>query len=450
MLYHAWPKRRRMKNALGGMGVKVLVIGRGGREHAIAWKLAQSDKVEEIFAAPGNDGMANVARRVPIHENEWDRLIEFAKKEAIALTVVGPEQPLVDGIADRFRTEGLAIFGPSKAAAMIEGSKSFAKRLMKEYGIPTADYASFRDYEAAVDYVKRRGAPIVIKADGLAAGKGVTVAMSVDEALGALSDMMENQVFGHAGAAVVIEDYLEGEEFSLMAFVSGERVYPMVIAQDHKRVYEGDQGPNTGGMGAYSPVPQLPGDAVAVSVERILKPVARALVKEGRPYSGVLYAGLMWTNEGPKVIEFNCRFGDPETQVVLPRLESDLFDALLAIARGEEPELTWSDRAVCGIVLASEGYPGDYQKGAVIRGLDALEKETLVFHAGTKRADGRWIADGGRVLLVACRDAELCKATAKARSEAEKLKQPGLFFRRDIGWRALKTNGGFSATVRNG
>jgi phosphoribosylamine---glycine ligase len=418
--------------------MKVLVIGKGGREHALVWKLSQSPCIEEIFAAPGSDGIAAIAKCVEIKENEFDKLIDFVKIESIDLTVVGPEQPLVDGIVDRFEAEGLKIFGPSGRAAMIEGSKTVAKQLMKDYCVPTAEHQAFENYDEAVKYVKMVGAPIVIKADGLAAGKGVVVALTLDEALEALSDMMATGRFGEAGASVVVEEFLVGEEYSLMAFVDGNRVYPMVLAQDHKRAFEGDTGPNTGGMGAYSPVPQLPQDVLETSMERVVQPVVDALAEEGRPYRGVLYAGLMWTEAGPKVIEFNCRFGDPETQVVLPRLESDLFEIMWAIVNGEEPVLEWSDDAVCGVVLASAGYPDEYKTGAVIGGLDSLDKDTLVFHAGSKLNDGDWTTAGGRVLLVARRASNLAEAISSAQAEISKLVGTDVFYRRDIGHRALK------------
>ncbi|MGV3488208.1 MAG: phosphoribosylamine--glycine ligase [Tuberibacillus sp.] len=417
--------------------MKVLVIGKGGREHAIVWKLAQSPRVDKIYAAPGSDGMIPIAEAVNISENDFDRLIAFAHSESIDLTIVGPEQPLVDGIVDRFEAEGLKIFGPSKEAAIIEGSKKFAKQLMKDYGIPTGDYQIFNHLQEAVDYIKKVGAPIVIKADGLAAGKGVVVAMTEEEAIEAVNAMMVDQQFGSAGATVVIEEFLTGEEYSLMAFVDGTRIYPMVLAQDHKRAFDGDKGPNTGGMGAYSPVPQLPENVLEESMQQVLEPVARALFSEARPYRGVLYAGLMWTDIGPKVIEFNCRFGDPETQVVLPRLRSDLFDVMWSIVNGEVPALEWSEEAVCGVVLASKGYPGDYKKGAVISGLDDLDNDTLLFHAGTKKEDRGWTTNGGRVLLVARKAADLITAIAVAESEIEKLAGPDVFFRRDIGHRAI-------------
>ncbi len=419
--------------------MKVLVVGKGGREHALAWKLSVSPTVEDVFVAPGNAGMSDVATLLPIEDTDFEGLVNWAKEHEVDLVVIGPEQPLVDGLADLCVAAGLKVFGPSQAAAVIEGSKSFSKDLMKRYRIPTADYAVFTDEEAALHYVRETGAPIVIKADGLAAGKGVTVAMTLEEAEAAIHSILGDQRFGESGASIVIEEYLEGEEFSLMALVNGTTVTPLVIAQDHKRAFEGDQGPNTGGMGAYSPVPQISEALVRESVETIVKPTAEAMVKEGRPYVGVLYAGLMATGAGPKVIEFNCRFGDPETQVVLPRLENDLADVFLSVIDGDQPELEWSSEAVCGVVLAAEGYPGSYEKGHLISGFKDVDPETLVFHSGTTQKDEGYVTNGGRLLLVARRGATLEAAIHEARREMEKLESPGTFFRRDIGHRAIQT-----------
>jgi len=417
--------------------MKVLIIGRGGREHAIAWKVAQSPLLKKLYAAPGNPGMAEIAELVPVEEHEIEALVQFAKQEGIDLTIVGPEAPLLQGVVDRFEQEGLRIFGPRKEAALIEGSKAFAKQLMKKYGIPTAEYESFTSYEEAKAYVEQKGAPIVIKADGLAAGKGVVVAMTVGEALEALHEMMVEKKFGKASEQVVIEQFLVGEEFSLMAFVHGEKVYPMVIAQDHKRAFDNDEGPNTGGMGAYSPVPQIADDVVEQAVEHIVYPVAKALVTEGCPFTGVLYAGLIATNEGPKVIEFNARFGDPEAQVVLPRLETDLVSFLLDLLDGKDVSLTWTDEAVLGVVLAAKGYPEAYEKGAEIAGLETLKESTLVFHAGTKREDVLR-TNGGRVLLVAAKGATLQEAQREVYDEIAKVRCDQLFYRRDIGYKAVK------------
>ncbi|NNU85014.1 phosphoribosylamine--glycine ligase [Geobacillus sp. BMUD] len=418
--------------------MNVLVIGRGGREHAIAWKAAQSPLVGKLYAAPGNPGMRDVAELVGIDELNIEALVQFAKERAIDLTIVGPEAPLASGIVDRFMAEGLRIFGPSQAAALIEGSKAFAKELMKKYGIPTADHAAFTSYEEAKAYIEQKGAPIVIKADGLAAGKGVTIAQTVEEALAAAKAALVDRQFGTAGSQVVIEEYLEGEEFSFMAFVNGEKVYPLAIAQDHKRAYDGDTGPNTGGMGAYSPVPQIPAETVAIAFETILCPMANALVAEGRPFTGVLYAGLMATADGPKVIEFNARFGDPEAQVVLPRLKTDLVEAILAVMEGRQLELEWTDEAVLGVVLAAKGYPGAYERGAEIRGLDEISSDALVFHAGTKQEGGAWYTNGGRVLLLAAKGGTLAEAKERAYEQLAAIECDGLFYRRDIGRRAIE------------
>ncbi|MEH7458813.1 phosphoribosylamine--glycine ligase [Bacillus sp. JJ1127] len=416
--------------------MNVLVIGRGGREHALAWKFAQSEQVETVYVAPGNEGMKDVAIPVAIDENDFDALILFAKENNIGLTFVGPEIPLMNGIVDRFEAEGLRVFGPNQAAAVIEGSKAFTKELMKKYDIPTAGYESFTNYEEAVAYIQKVGAPIVIKADGLAAGKGVTVAMTLEEALQAVKEMLQDVKFGEASKKVVIEEFLEGQEFSLMAFVNGTAVYPMVIAQDHKRAFDGDKGPNTGGMGAYSPVPQIPESAVEIAIETVLHPTAQAMIQEGRSFTGILYAGLILTSEGPKVIEFNARFGDPETEVVLPRLDNDLVDVCNSVLDREELTLKWSEEAVIGVVLASKGYPEAYEKGAVIRGLNTLEGVT-VFHAGTAVKDGDFVTNGGRVLFVACKGKDLQEAKDKVYGEITKIESTGLFYRSDIGYRAI-------------
>jgi phosphoribosylamine---glycine ligase len=417
--------------------MKVLIIGRGGREHALVWKAAQSPLVTKLYAAPGNPGIAEIAELVRIHENDIEALVAFAKSEGIDLTIVGPEAPLLNGIVNRFQEEGLRIFGPRKEAALIEGSKAFAKSLMKKYRIPTAEYESFMSYEEAKAYVEQKGAPIVIKADGLAAGKGVTVAMTLQEALNALHEMMVEGKFGEASEQVVIEEYLEGEEFSLMAFVHGEKAYPMSIAQDHKRAFDNDEGPNTGGMGAYSPVPQISEHIVQQAIEQIIQPIAKALVAEKRPFTGILYAGLIATAQGPKVIEFNVRFGDPEAQVVLPRLENDFIQLMIDLLEQQEIELTWSDEAAVGVVLASEGYPNSYKNGYVIEGLDELQQDTLIFHAGTKEEHGKLYTNGGRVLLLAAKGSTLQEAQQSVYEEINKIKCDSLFYRKDIGNKAI-------------
>lgn len=418
--------------------MKVLIIGQGGREHALVWKAAQSNLVEEVFVAPGNDGMNDLATRVSISESDNKGLLDFAKEKNIDLTIVGPEVPLLNGIVNEFEKAGLKVFGPSKEAALIEGSKNFAKEIMFKYNIPTADYQTFTALEEAKAYVEEKGAPIVIKADGLAAGKGVTVAETLDVAIDSLTEMLEDGKFGAASQSVVVEEFLAGEEFSLMAFVKGEKVYPMVIAQDHKRAYDNDEGPNTGGMGAYSPVPQISEQVVATAVETILKPAAKALVSEGRSFTGILYAGLILTTDGPKVIEFNARFGDPETQVVLPRLESDLVESLLAILDDKPVELTWSSKAVLGVVLASKGYPNEYEKGLPIGQLTEKHDEAVIFHAGTKKVDDQFVNNGGRVLVVSGYGDTISEAQENAYELVEQVAAPALFYRKDIGNKAIK------------
>jgi len=419
--------------------MKVLIIGRGGREHALCWKVKQSPLVSEVLAAPGNDGMEDVAARVPIQESEQETLVQFALENEIALTIIGPEAPLLEGLADRFRQAGLTVFGPNRAAAEIEGSKAFAKDLMRKHGIPTAEYAVFEDYEEARTYLQEKGAPIVVKADGPASGKGVIVAQTIAEAEAALREMLLEHRFGEASAKVVLEEFMEGEELSLMALVHGEKVIPLEPAQDHKRAYDGDRGPNTGGMGAYSPVPHIPITIIEQAVETILKPCARALVQEGHPFTGVLYAGLMITKDGPKVVEFNARFGDPETQVVLPRMESDLVEVILRVLDEQRPTINWTEEAVVGVVAAAEGYPGKSETGAVIQGLDELSPAVLVFHAGTaKNQQGQFVTTGGRAFLLASRGTTIQTAKDAAYGCLERVRCPGIYYRTDIGYRALK------------
>lgn len=420
--------------------MRILVVGRGGREHAIAWALKKSPKAEKIYCAPGNAGIASAAECVDIDEKDFEQLGRFAKENAIDFVVVGPEDPLFAGAIDYFRELGIPAFGPDKAAAEIEGSKVFAKRLMKEYGIPTAAYASFDNYDEALAYLREQGAPIVIKADGLAAGKGVIVAQTMEEAEAALSQMMNDKVFGEAGNRVVIEEFLQGQEMTILAFTDGEIVRPMVPSQDHKPIYDGDKGPNTGGMGTYSPVPHIPQSVVDEAVETILRPAARAMVQEGRPFRGVLYAGLMLTESGPKTIEFNCRFGDPETQVVLPRLKTDLLEIMLAVVEGRlaEQEIEWSDEAAVCVVLSSGGYPGPYRKGDRIDGLDAVQ-DALVFHAGTAfDEDGNVMTNGGRLLGVTGIGADIESAREKAYRAVEQIHYEGKHYRTDIAEKALK------------
>jgi phosphoribosylamine---glycine ligase len=419
--------------------VKVLVIGRGGREHAICQKFSESEQVEKVYVAPGNPGMKDVAEQIAIEENDHELLVQFALENEIALTFIGPEIPLLAGLADRFLSEGLKVFGPTQRAALIEGSKSFAKELMKKYSIPTAEYEVFTEFEAAVQYVEEKSAPIVIKADGLAAGKGVVVAMTKEEAIDSLKDMLMDQKFGASSTSVVIEEFLQGEEFSLMAFVNGTQVIPLEIAQDHKRAFDGDQGPNTGGMGAYSPVPQISDDVVQTAIEKVLKPTAEALVLEGRSFCGVLYAGLILTNDGPKVIEFNARFGDPETQVILPRMNSDLLTVLFQVLDKKEVTISWDSSPVIGVVLASDGYPGELQSKGSTFSIPNRGKGITIFHAGTDQHDDTsWIINGGRVLLVAAKGTTLESAKQSVYNYLAEQQWDGLFFRKDIGNRAIE------------
>ena len=409
--------------------MKVLVIGGGGREHAIVDALARSAQVEKIFCAPGNAGIARQAECVAIRETEVERLRDFAAAEGIGLTVVGPEVALAAGVVDCFKAAGLRIFGPTKAAARIESSKEFAKELMAKYDIPTAGFRTFTEYAAAREYVAGRPFPAVLKYDGLAAGKGVVIAQTMEEADAALKEMLLDDKFGEG--KVVVEDYLEGPEFSFMCFVSGHRVWPMVLAQDHKRAWDGDKGPNTGGMGAYSPLPFITAEDERYALERILQPVADAMVAEGCPFEGVLYGGLMKTAQGIKVIEFNARFGDPETEVVLPRLKSDIVDIFCAVAEGRDTRLEWHDFAALGIVLASKGYPGSYEKGHGITGLDRVEGK--VYHMGTKADGDRIVTAGGRVLFVVGTGRDLAEARAAALRDVERIGCDNLFHRTDIG-----------------
>ncbi|MBO5662088.1 MAG: phosphoribosylamine--glycine ligase [Tidjanibacter sp.] len=412
---------------------KVLVVGSGGRCHAIVDALSRSPQVEKIYCAPGNAGIAQQAERVAIGVEDVEKLAEFAQQNAIDLTVVGPEAALAVGLVDRFEELGLRAFGPKKAAAQIESSKEFAKRLMAKYAIPTAGYEAFDSYDAAKEYVFGRPLPAVIKYDGLAAGKGVVVAESYDDADAALKDMLLDESFGKG--RVVVEDFLAGPEFSFMCVVSGEKVYPLAMAQDHKRAYEGDKGPNTGGMGAYSPVPFVTAEVEEFALERIMKPTAKAMVAEGVPFKGVLYGGLILTAEGPKVIEFNARFGDPETEVVLPRLESDIYELFDAAIDGRDCDTKWSDEALLGIVLASKGYPGSYTKGAVIEGLSGVS--STVYHMGTAEKEGEIVTAGGRVLMVVGRGKNLAEARKMALEDIASIKCDELFFRSDIGHKVL-------------
>lgn len=419
----------------------ILVIGGGGREHAICWSLAKSPKADKIYCAPGNAGIGQIAELVPLQINEFEKLAAFAEERKVGLVVVGPDDPLADGIVDVFEAKQIPVFGPRKNAAEIEGSKTFMKDLLHKYGIPTAAYQKFDNYEQALEYLRSQSIPIVIKADGLAAGKGVTVAFSLEEAEAALKNIMVDKVFGASGSQVVIEEFLEGQEMSVLAFVDGEIVRPMSAAQDHKQVYDGDKGPNTGGMGTYSPLPHIADHIIQEAVETIIKPTAKAMVAEGRPFRGVLFAGLMITPDGkPKTIEFNARFGDPETQVVLPRLKSDLLDIFLAAVNGtlDQIDIEWSEEAAVCVVLASGGYPASYPKGLPIQGLDKVPSEALVFHAGTAKNDtGKWVTNGGRVLGVVGLGSSISEARDKAYAAAEQIEFDGKHSRTDIAAKAL-------------
>ncbi|PKU91771.1 phosphoribosylamine--glycine ligase [Bifidobacterium thermophilum] len=422
------------------MGMKVLVIGSGAREHAIAHALLSGNSVSEVTVAPGNPGMRlDGINTTQLDPSNHAALIDFVKDNQVDWVFVGPEVPLIQGIVDDFEANGIKAFGPNKAAAQIEGSKDFAKQLMERHGIPTAKYRTFDELATAEAYVRDHGAPIVVKADGLAAGKGVTVAMDLDTALKALEDIFVDHRFGAAGAKVVIEDYLEGQEFSLMSFVNGTEFWPMPISQDHKRAFDGDKGPNTGGMGAYSPVPQISQDVVDTAIETIVRPTVQAMADEGTPFTGILYAGLIATADGPKVIEFNARFGDPETEVVLPRLTSDFGAGINAILNDETPTFTWEDdnKTTLGVVLASNGYPTNVIKGAAIPEIP-VDESSHVYYAGVATdADGKLVANSGRVLLLETTADDIRSAQDKIYGVLDKLDTTGMFYRHDIGAKAL-------------
>ena len=414
--------------------MKVLVVGSGGRCHAIVEALSKSPQVEKIFCAPGNPGIAALAECVAIKETQVEELKEFALANNIELTVAGPEVALEAGIADVFKANGLRLFGPTKSAARIETSKQFAKNLMLKYEIPTAAYATFEDFDAAFEYVKAGSLPTVLKYDGLAAGKGVVIAETLEQAEEALRDMLQDEKFGKG--KVVIEEYLEGPEFSLLCFVNGKEVYPMPVAQDHKRAFDGDEGPNTGGMGAYTELPFITEEDLEYAMNKVMRPTAAAMVEEGCPFCGVLYGGLMKTKQGIKVIEFNARFGDPETEVILPRMTSDICQVFCDVADGKTPTIEWNNMATLGIVLASKGYPGGYEKGYVIEGTE--EVDGSIYHMGTALKDGKYVTSGGRVMIVVCQAPTLREAQQKAAAEVAKIKCDNLFHRSDIGDKAFK------------
>jgi phosphoribosylamine--glycine ligase len=421
--------------------MKVLVVGSGGREHALVWKIAQSPEVSKVYCAPGNAGISEQATIVPIQANDLNRLLEFALREKIDLTVVGPEDPLTRGIVDLFESKSLLIFGATKKAAEIEGSKAFAKEMMKKYHLPTASYEIFDHRNEAVTYIRNQGAPIVVKADGLAAGKGVIVCKTVEEAIHSVDQIMVEKIFGNAGNRVVLEEYLVGEEASYIAFTDGKTILPLASSQDHKPVLDGDQGSNTGGMGAYSPAPVVTDEVHEKIIEKVLRPVIYGMGEEGRPYKGVLYAGLMIHEGHPKVLEFNARFGDPETQPVLMRMKGDIVPILEACMQGtlSRHKIEWDNRASVCVVMASKGYPGDYEKGKIIEGLKEVSQmeRVSVFHAGTTLKDGQIITNGGRVLGVTGLGEDIPRAIERAYQAVKKISWDGVYYRTDIGQKAL-------------
>lgn len=414
--------------------MKVLVVGGGGREHAICHALSKSAKVDKIWCAPGNGGIASIAECVDITATDIEKMVAFAKENKPDLVMVAPDDPLALGMVDALEDAGIRAFGPHKNAAIIEGSKSFAKNLMHKYNIPTANYAVFEESSKAIEYIKEQGAPIVVKADGLALGKGVTVAMTEEDAINAVKDAMDGGAFGSAGARVVIEEFLTGPEVSVLAFTDGKTIKTMPSAQDHKRAYDHDKGPNTGGMGAFSPSRMYTDEIAKTCMDTIFRPTIDAMAKEGRTFKGVIYFGLMLTPKGPKVIEYNARFGDPETQAVLSRLETDIFDIFNAVIDGtlENIDIKWSDNAACCVCMASGGYPAKYEKGKVITGLDSVT-DSMVYHAGTKLSDGVMVTNGGRVLGVTANAKTLDEAIKKAYADVKKIHFDGVHFRTDIG-----------------
>ena len=419
--------------------MRVLVIGSGGREHALVWKIKQSPKVEKIFCAPGNAGTSEFADNIPIAADDIEGLLQFAMKKEIGLTVVGPEQPLVMGIVDRFEVKGLRIFGPSASAAELEGSKSFSKDIMQKYGLPTAEYKIFTSAESATKYIQAKNCPLVVKADGLAAGKGVLLCRSSREALVAVDTIMRQRLFGEAGDQIVVEEFLEGQEISVLAFSDGQTVLLMDSAQDHKAVYDGDIGPNTGGMGAYSPAPFFTEIMQQKVRDKIMLPMVRAMQQEGRPYKGILYAGLMLTKTGPQILEFNARFGDPETQPLMVRMDTDiipLFEACIDGTLGQ-CQVNWKKKSSVCVVMTAEGYPGTYQKGEIISGLKNANStpEVVVFHAGTKEQDGKVLTNGGRVLGVTATGENTEIAIQRAYDAVDKVNWRGIHYRKDIGSR---------------
>lgn len=423
--------------------MNVLIIGSGGREHALAWRVAQSAQVESVYVAPGNGGteLEDGVENIPLESEDIEGLLGFAQKNLIDLTIVGPEAPLVAGIVDRFSEAGLACFGPTAAAAQLEGSKAFAKDFMARHGIPTAAYGNFTDIDEAVAFIREHGAPIVVKADGLAAGKGVIIAQTTEEAETAVKDMLAGNAFGEAGHRVVVEEFLTGEEASFIVMADGEHILALATSQDHKARDEGDLGPNTGGMGAYSPAPVINEALHKKAMETVIEPTVRGMAEQGMPFTGFLYAGLMVSADGEtKVLEFNVRFGDPETQPIMMRLQSDLAELCLAAVNGnlDKVEASWDPRPALGVVMAAGGYPGDYAKGQVISGLDTADQSSVrVFHAGTKLLDNQVVTTGGRVLCVCAMEETVSKAATAAYVACDEIHWDGTFFRRDIGYRAI-------------
>lgn len=421
--------------------MKIFVIGSGGREHALVWKFAQSPKVKKLYAAPGNGGISRLAECVSIDMTDIDALLDFAKEKKVDITVVGPEKPLALGIVDRFRAEGLRVFGPTKELAMVESSKVYAKRLMRRFGIPTADFEIFGNSQEAKDYVLRKGTPIVIKADGLAAGKGVIVAKDKQDATGAIANIMDFKIFGDSGNKVVIEDYLEGQEASILVVTDGKDFVTLLPSQDHKRIYDGDTGPNTGGMGAYAPAPVVDENMLTQITQKIIEPLIFGLAKEGKFYTGVLYAGLMLTEDGPKVLEFNVRFGDPEIQAILPLLKTDLVDIVDVTLDGSvgSLKLEWLSKVCVCVVISSGGYPGDYKTGFKIKGIDKLgsSEKIVVFHAGTRFVDGEFVTAGGRVLGISGIGDDIKDAIDITYKAVGKIEFEDAYYRKDIGAKAL-------------
>ena len=419
--------------------MQVLVIGGGGREHALAWKIKQSSRVEKIFCAPGNAGIAEIAENISIAADDIKGLLEFALQKEIGLTVVGPEQPLVKGIVDQFEEKGLRIFGPNERAAELEGSKSFSKDIMKKYELPTAEYKTFNSADIAKKYIKIKNCPLVVKADGLAAGKGVLLCQTTDEALAAVDSIMGKRSFGEAGDQIVVEEFLEGEEVSVLAFCDGQTILLMDSAQDHKAAYDGDKGPNTGGMGAYSPAPIFTETMQQKVRDRIMLPMIRAMQQEGRPYKGILYAGLMLTKTGPQILEFNARFGDPETQPLLARMDSDIVPIFEACIDGtlDQCPLEWKNESSVCVVMAAKGYPNSYEKGKPISGFKDANSlpGVMVFHAGTKQYDGEVLTSGGRVLGVTATGENISTAISRAYEALKKIQWDGIHYRKDIGHR---------------